>query len=120
MNAISNHSTPDERPSRRSACRTLGMLAHNGQMGIAASADALIDQKSFASKHRPSRHRLISTEHRRVRLDAHHLPEEVDPEEDQGKERHECDEHSQGRIICCKPLGIITERPIRIVISRDG
>jgi len=37
MNAISNHSTPDERPSRRSACRTLGMLAHNGQMGIAAS-----------------------------------------------------------------------------------
>ena len=79
MNAISNHSTPDQRPSRRSACRTLGRLAHNGQLGhcsersvVRASTDALMDSKSFASKRRPRRHQLIGPQHRRVGLDADH------------------------------------------------
>jgi len=71
MNAISNHSTPDERPSRRSACRTLGRLAHKRSV-VRASTDALIDPKSFASKRRPRRHQLIGPQHRRVGLDADH------------------------------------------------
>jgi hypothetical protein len=34
----------------------------------------------------------------------------------QGNNRHECDEHAQRRIICCKAPRVVAERPIRIMM----